>query len=535
MIDRGYPKPRITQEHMIKTLIFAAVVNIACVTVWADVLKLSPAGVAAMRATGALVPTTDGGFVVRGRIIVPRDAAGKLTLRDPYDYFMFEPMTGPNRYGPAKRMEWRWLGQRKMELDTIEELRGIVSNRDQKYGSWQAAFDALRKEIDTDDSIFHLRARGGAAASGVGGGVEQWEGWLSRNFIAGHVPGEEEIKAYQTKLRNMPRGDPRGMRPTDPLFQVGTGGSTVGHLLEAIARAEKYGEPEPGFLEAARAVAKFISEDLYPAPDAQSGPSRDKAMFILQFVSEARMGLLSLVPLYPNLLEMRLQQPSRFGNKPEDHFRVDSSYIPFNDVLAINQFDVAKAAVGVASQLTSPREGDGGNDMVLDKLLVAASGRADFRAHDPTVRLPAELTPMIDQVGKLAFDKLLELTRTHDHYRKRLIPVFLSKSQVDPATTGTPSLMAAGTEAVVLTGVAKPSDVVLFVDAMWEMGLVYERSSQPWSANAASILQRVPNSSPAAAGNLFRTYLAKRIRDFQKRQELGAGTPVERAWLARFR
>lgn len=533
---QSYPTHKKPRSLVLTVVSLFLVIIVSSITASADVLKLSPVGVAAIRPTGALIPTSDGGFVIRGRVTVPRDATGKLTLRDPYVYFMFEPMTGPNRYGPAKKMEWRWLTQRKMELDTIEELRGIVSNRDQRYGSWQAAFDALLKEIDTDDTIFHLRAKGGSAQSGGSGVTEFFEGSVSRDMLAGRPMTLEELQAYQRKLAAMPRGDPRGMRPTDTYMQTQTGGSAISQLLEAIARAEKYGEPEPGFLDAARAIAKFICEDLYPAPDSLSGPSRDKAMFIHNFVVESRMGLLGLLaPMYPNLLQMRLQQPSRFGDSAEAHFRVDGSYIPFDDVLAIDQFDVAKAAVPIAGELRAARDGDGGGDAVIEKMLVAASGRADFRAQDPSVRLPAELSPKIDQVGKLAFEKLLGLTKPHPHHRNSLLKAFgYNEDKLPEKAVGAASLMIAGTEAIVMTGVASASEVLTFVDAMWEMGIIYEAVYPPWAAYAESILRRIPDHSEPAARTLFQTYLATRIRQLKERVRLGTASQEEKLWNRRW-
>lgn len=524
-----------------RSILAPAIIFAAVLTASGDVIKLSPAGVTALRTTGIALPLTDAsGYYIRGRIVVQRDAAGRLTLRDPGIFFMFEPMTAANKYGAARQMRWSWVASSKQEIDTIEDLRAIVSNRDQKYGGLDAALIEILRQIDQDDSIYHTRSLKPAAGGTGNNSVFVTEGWLTRNLIAGAIPDLAEMQAYIARVQNsLPRTDPMSYRPNDPLL-VQNGGTreTMIELLEAIARAKKYGEPEKGFLAAARRVAAFISDDLYPSEDSHSGPSRDRAGFFLNLAVEARRGLTTQIGfIRPQALTSRLARPSRLGNTLEAKLRVERSHIAFDEPMPITIFDVADAAVVVAGGYTLPRSADGGSEEMLRSLLFAASGRSDLRAVETGTSFPGEVTSMANALGKNAFDVVVGLARDKTDpaaafHRRLLIAILcdtLAMSLKDRA--GDPSLVAATTQAMIETGISGSVEVVMFVDALWDTGIALVANERPWTTYAVKALKGI-NVDPASRATYDR-YVSKRINDLKQKQDAGGGSPEERRWLER--
>jgi hypothetical protein len=501
-------------------------------------MQLTPAGVTALRASGLAKPLTDGsGFYIRGLIIVPRDASGRPTLAEPGLNFMFAPMTAPNKFGPARQMKWMWVTGGKIEIDTLDDLRGIVSNRDLRYGGWEAGLRGLLSEVDTDDSIFHTRSKG-AAPGQPNNGVFLAEGWLSRNLLSGHIPDQTEMEAYLFKVQHsIPRADPLSYRPNDPLVTANGGGlETVYQLLQSIARAEKYGEAEPGFLDAARIVARFLCEDLYPPDDALSGPSSDRAMFIERYAIEARQGLITQVSFIgASTLMGRLSRPSRLGNTVADKIRSEGSYLAYTDVAPITFFDVARAGVEIMGDLKTPRYGNVGTESIVRSLVEVASQRSDFRARETNLSLPVEVSSLGDAVGKIALEKLHLLTSDKTSsasgaYRNVLLAVFCDVAANPGDKIGNPSMVGASAEAVIRAGVGSTAEVVQFINSVWDLGLVLAIRRSPFAQDAVRVLRGV--NADARVRSTYDAYLAKRIRDFQQRQDDGNGTLDERRWLA---
>lgn len=513
--------------------------------VFADILWISPAGVTALQSSGLLKPRPDGkGFYARGRIIIQRDAADQPTLRSPFKYFMFEPYKGPNNaYGPARQLEWAWVSSTQQEIDTIDDLRAILSNRDKQFGNWEAAFKHLMAEIDPNDTIYQSRLKGGRGPQTANSGTLLREGHLSRDLINGRPPTLAEMKAYGEKQRARPVGDPLGYSPIDPLYSPSLldprGAITT--LVEAIARAEKYGEPEKGFLDAARRVARYICEDLYPPPESLSSPSRDKAIFILSIVSNARGSLFGLASGGdPNRLSDRLSRPGKFGNSLNDKLLFTRGYLQVDDSLAINVLEAAKAAVEVMGDLRTRHEQDEGT--LVSTLLHVASGRAgfqslrgqtDFDAGFHASRLPAEVKPSEDSLGQLAFDTIIALAAPPRDQGQ-----FANQITEDLASPDS-GVKAAVREAVIRASIGKVADVARLIDSYWGIGLSAMSAMEskvdgalPISVVASDVLKRAgPAIKDPTLRTLYQQYLAKKIEQFRRRQEVGSGSTSERHWL----
>jgi hypothetical protein len=515
---------------------------------FADIFWVSPAGVTALQPSGLFRSRPDGkGFYLRGRIVIQRDSADQPSLKFPVKYFMFEPYKSANTYGAARQLEWAWVASAKQEIDTLDDLRSILSNRDKQYGSWEAAFDELIVEIDPDDTIYHVRLKGKVAPQVVNSGIARREGYLSRDLISGHQVNTGEKQAYLYKKQHgMSPLDPLSYSPIDPLLRSDNGRNTIVELLEAIARAEKYGEPEIGFLEAARQVARFICEDVYPPPDALSGPSKDKAIFILANVANTRNALFgAAVDTDPDRLSDRLTKPGKFGSSLNDKLLYTNSYIQVDDALAINVFDVARAAIEVMEGLRTRREQDEGE--LVRTLLFAASGRSDFQSirgqadFDAVLRargyhasqLPAEVQPMEDSVGKLAFDAIIALAAAPRD--RGQFAAELTENITDPDS----GVRAAASEAVIQAGIGKATDITKLIDSYWEIGLSGMDSmdrkvdgSLPRTVAAINVLKRAgPAIKDPGLRTLYQQYLTKKTKQTEKRVEVGTASREERRWL----
>jgi hypothetical protein len=450
---------------------------------------------------------------------------------------MFEPMIGPNKFGPARQMKWLWVTVAKPEIDTIDDLRDIISDRDMRYGSWQAGLLGLLAEADTGDTIFHVRANG-RVASQPNNSIFLSEGWLSRDLLAGNTPDIAAMQAYVFKVQQtLPRTDPLSYRPTDPLLQRGGSRNVMGDLLQAIARAVKYGEPEPDFLDAARQTARFLVEDLYVPDDAMSGPARDKAAFIRYMATEARAGLNTSVQLiHARALQDRLSKPSRLGPAVSDKVRSENSYLAYADTMPVTIFDVARAGVDVLGELKTAHEGDGGTRTVLRTLIGAAGERNNFRALEPSFSVPSEVSSPMDTVARAAYEKVIALTTQQDAaaaraYRKDLLAQFFELLAYDADRIGTASSTAAAPQAVITAGVSGTAESVDYINQLWAVGLGLSSSNSPKVDYVVRLLRQV-NADPKVRST-YNAYLSKMIRDFQERQKIGIGSADERKWLAR--
>lgn len=143
---------------------------------------------------------------------------------------------------------------------------------------------------------------------------------------------------------------------------------------------------------------------------------------------------------------------------------------------------------------------------------------------------------MGDVVGKVGMEKLLVLTTGKGAnspaaaYRNSLLGLFGELATSSDEMIGNPSMVAAATEAVIRSGVGSTAEAVQFVDRVWDLGLVTTGHDSGRSANAVAVLKGVkPDANVRAT---YDAYLAKKIRDFARRQETGMGSQVERRWLA---
>ncbi len=95
---------------------------------FADILYLSPKGVEPLRGMGLAKQHPDGKrYFVRGQIIIQRDAADRPTLKSPGTYFLFRP----SNKSATQQLEWAWITSTHYQIDTLDDLRGMLSNRDQ--------------------------------------------------------------------------------------------------------------------------------------------------------------------------------------------------------------------------------------------------------------------------------------------------------------------------------------------------------------------------------------------------------------------
>jgi hypothetical protein len=522
---------RILTARLFFALLCVIAISMSASPVLADILWISPAGVTALQPSGLLKPRPDGkGFYVRGRIVIQRDAADQPTLKFPGKYFMFEPYKSGNTYGPAKQFEWVWVSSVQQETDTLDDLRAILSNRDRRYGTWEAAFKGLIAEIDPEDTIYQARLSGARPPSVTNASIVLREGPLPRDLINGRIPTSDEMKAYNAKLRSRPVADPLSYNPIDSMATTSAPETVISVLIEAIARSEKYGEPEKGFLEAARQVARFICEDLYPPPQALSGPSRDKATFILAYAARARAALFSYASEgNPKRLSSRLSRPGQFDNSLNDKLLFARGYVRVDDALAINILDAARAAVEVMGDLRVSREQDEGR--LISELLHVASGRAEFQNLN-TSKLPAELQSLEDPIAKLAVETMIKLgTSRADRgaFAAGITEEIVSGSS--DAATG-----AAGVEIISRVAIGKPSDVARLIDSYWEIGLSAINTSDARidqrSFVARDVLKRTgPVIGDPNLRNLYAQYLSKKIQQFENRQRSGQGSAAEKRWL----
>lgn len=178
-------------------------------------LELSDLGVGALRKQELAVsrPHAGGrGFFIQGQIEVLREATTDApTLPDPRTYFMFRPLEGhfqaagadgkPHWTGGADlRFEWAWVkGVTYHDIDTLEDVRALSSNRDLRYCNGAEALLALLAELDPD-GVLHLKTTVPAVADDK---VLLREGWLSRYLLDGPLTADERTTLVQ-RLRQLP-------------------------------------------------------------------------------------------------------------------------------------------------------------------------------------------------------------------------------------------------------------------------------------------------------------------------------------------
>ena len=373
----------------------------------ADMIELSTAGLAALRENHLVEPQAhaDGkGWFIEGQIVVLRDETDQPVLHSPWKYFMFHPLKGPFiPTGPdgkpkpdAKevRLEFAWTHGIRQEIDTLDDVRGMISNRDLRFSSGAEALAALLADIDPQGAL-GLKKTSPQVADAT---IMAREGWLSRFLING-PDGIEQRKAEAQRINALPHDDPLSQNPNDPRQWLADGNVAMGVLLEAMARCNKWGEPEPGLKASCLAVAHFICGSIYVVPSEVPVGSRAEANRLYHFVIMARFALLSSAQM--GSLPM-LSAPPRAG----EIFTPTRLAASPDSAQPVTMLDEAQAALEVLDSCRTPAERPAAHDAVRT-LLQYAAGRADFRAAGNLKPLRPELADTADAIGRRAFEILL--------------------------------------------------------------------------------------------------------------------------------
>jgi hypothetical protein len=369
----------------------------------ADTLRLTPKGVAALRGKGLAVLSADGKTsVVHGQLVVERDETDQLTLKYPGKYFRFRPFKkGSSGAAKVEQLEWAWVVRQTDDLDTLEDLRDVFSNRDKRYGGWQQGLQAFLADLDPRGS---LGLKKGPVPPVANSKIVLREGWLTRNFLQG-MPTPAQLMDMMRAAQALPPEDPQSS--TDlPLARTEPPDALVGSLIEAIARAQKYGEPEPGFLQAALMVGRFLNGPIHLDPEKAKGDDEEKAgrlsLFAQQFTGTVLASLGGCTA------------ESLAGGQGADHSaeNLAQRLKPLggrDDYLPIDCVDLALAGVSALAGPEVSRPEDAAE--AVDVLLRNAEGRRDFLDPDMRSEFPPTLQARLDAVGKLAFDTLVRLAR----------------------------------------------------------------------------------------------------------------------------
>jgi hypothetical protein len=475
----------------------------------ADFLKLTPQGEVALRGRTLAKRSPDGrGYFVRGQIVIPRDATDRPTLKSPGTYFMFRPFQSSSE----QRFEWVWVAAVTYhEVDTLDDLRGILSNRDRQYTNWDEAYKALLLEIDPTGTLGLKSVVQGGPPKVLNATIVPREGWLSRLLISGPQSSAARVALVRTLKERNPE-DPLGYSPVDPLLLGEVAPEkTLAALVEAIARSEKYGEPEKGLLSASRAAAIFICDTIYPAPEAETGPDGEKARLILTFVDRARAALLGFIEsANEDAVAIRVRRSRSYTADP-------LRYSPAEDEQPLDVYDMAKAAIKVLGDLPTQRSLD--NARVVEVLIGLASNESTATAKQALTTL-IDLSSIFSRDGK----KRPPDYRLATTYRAELLLQLSGASSSERSKPAGLALLGAGLGSL--------SEVALVVDGLFNAGLSIQSQNDPRLATVAYVLKNLAKA-PMDEGirGPLQSYINRRVSELEKRQDIGTGGLTERRLL----
>jgi hypothetical protein len=495
------------------TLVFTLLVLVvpaSVPTAAADVLRLTPKGVEALRQLGLPVtPSADGrAHVVQGRIIVARDEADRPTLPEPSRYFLFQPL------GAAKPSRWEWPWVAAVDhhhIDTLDDLRGMLSNRDKRYGGWPQGLQALLADLDRHGT---LRLKPRTAPPVMNAKIVSREGWLSRYLLRGAMTAEER-QAMVRSARAKPKEDPLGYSPIDPLHWLIPPETTMGMLIEALGYARRYGEREPSLVPAIRQIAQFISITIYVPESAEGGPDGEKALRLRHFMFAARAAALALVEAASaDFLADSAQRGVLQVTPPDDQFPLDV-------------LDLADAALDVVAGFSVPSVDKG---RVVEALLRAASGQADDGGGgEPAIS--NALRARQASVAARAFKTLVALSSVPPRGYQDLGGDFRADLVIEMARGQQgAAYVRAARDALAASGVGSEAEAARVVGSLVDLAFIESRFE-----DAAFVLRRIANDpTPAAVRRRFTDHLDRRIRELQERQKTGFGGTHELRFLRRW-
>ena len=501
----------------------------------ADMIELSAAGGAALRENHLVEPQAHAngkGWFIEGQIVVLRDETDQPVLHSPWKYFMFHPLKGsiiptgpdgkPKPDAKEVRLEFSWTHGIRQEIDTLDDVRGLISNRDLRYSSGAEALDALLADIDPQGAL-GLKKTSPQVADAT---IVAREGWLSRFLING-PDSIEQRKAEAQRINALPHDDPLSQNPNDSRQWLADGNVAMGVLLEAMARCNKWGESEPGLKASCLAVAHFICGSIYVVPSEVPVGSRAAANRLYHFLIMARFFLLSSAQM--GSLPM-LCAPPRAG----EVFTPTRLVASPDSAQPVTVLDEAQAALEVLDSCRTPAEGPAAHDAV-GTLLECAAGRADFRAAGNLKPLSPELAVAADAIGRRAFEILLRYataspTGASDNgvaYRKELRPWL---TQFGDMAEG-----QAAREVLARAGLGSEAEIPPLLDYIFVQALSAGPEQVAERDNLIFVLKRLPGSiADANLRRRFQTEVNERIDQAEvdfKRHEGEAGT---KAFLDRY-
>jgi hypothetical protein len=487
----------------------------------ADVIYLTEAGRLALQKNGLVEPhlRSDGkGWVLQGQIIVLRDDADRPILPNSRRYFMFRPLKGPftatgpdgtpNPAAHEVRLDLNWTSQKNLEIDTLDDVRGLISNRDLRYGSGADALGALLADIDPGAVLYPGRPSPAVAYDKI---VAR-EGWLS-NFL---IHGRTSATARQQEIdreRALPPEDPLGFNPLDPRLFFEDGGVTLMLLERSMARCDRWGEPEPGLRASCFAVAHFICDTLYVEPAAAPVGARSQAGDIRAFVANARLGLRLSIHLVSPIV---LSQPRKAGAPAG--WPLASG---LDDPQLVTTADMAKVALEILDTCRAPRSVD--RDGMLDDLMACAADRADFRPLGKRQPLP-EYDQVCDQMGQKAFEIILHMASAPTDGSADEGGYFRVRLRTTLGSGGDPAVVRVAREALVRAGMADDSEIAPTLDYLLSVADRHGVDPQLLE-DAVYVLKKLPDSiADSTRRGRFQTEVARRLQGYQDAVKSGDAT-----------
>jgi len=468
-----------------------ATAALAAVTGNADVIGISQVGLAALQANHLVEPVlrADGkGWIIVGHVIVLRDANDRPILPNPRSYYMFRPLKGPftptdvngnpDANAHEVRLAFAWTAQMDLAIASIDDVRGVISNRDLRYQSGAEALQALLAELDPIGEM-HLKTAVPAVAYPD---IVAREGNFSAFLLLGNMSATERQAEVASAAALAPE-DPLSLNPLDPVLGRNEEADSIAYrLVLAAARCTRWGEPEAGLRDSCAAVLHFMCDTLYVEPADVPVGTRAKATIIRNATIRCRHMLINSVSnVGPQVLSRQPPRPYRLDGWPQVS-------LP-DDPQPLNNSDIAKVCLEVLDACRTPRVAD--RDGVADVLLLCAANRADFRTVGKRPPLP-EFAAGADDLGKRAFGVLVDLMAvpsdgspdTGAYFRKRI----LNKLVVNDD----PAVIRAAREATATVGVGNDSEIAPCLDFLFARIVDTQSPPEQTIEDVVYILHRMP-------------------------------------------
>ena len=269
----------------------------------ADVIYIDLRGRTELQANPVveMFPSADGkNTVILGKVVVLRDENDQPILPYARRYFMFRPSKGaftgtdilgnPDPKSKLVRLDWNWVAGMQRDISSIDDVRGVISNRDLRYRSGTEALQALLADIDP---LGDMRLKG-AVPDVAYPNIVPREGSLSALLIRGYLTDTE----YQKQLasaRALPPESPLSYFALDPALARSPATDHALLLMSAAARCTRYGEPDQGLRDSCIAVLRFACDTVFVEPVDVPIGTRAKATELHANVFGCRRLLLNML------------------------------------------------------------------------------------------------------------------------------------------------------------------------------------------------------------------------------------------------